>query len=177
MTSLTVEALADATSFRELSEDDYITLQNKIFTKNNENVNEFLRFAKSEYNYTEEVAAATDEVSVAITAAYDAVSKGVLRFAIENPDATADQIQEKGDALIEAQADAFKAAKREGYLRYLDNTGDGAVPYSFPIDPDNPVESIRDFMRGFRLTDAQEGILLGRIRVLKSSRFKAQWQQ
>jgi len=161
---------------------DYNTLENKIFTKNNENLNEFLRFAKATYNYTEEVAASTDEVSVAITAAYDAVAQGLIDFAIDNPAATALQIKTEGDALIEAQAKAFKAAKREGYLRYLDNTGGGqvgsAVPYSFPIDPDNPVQSIQDFMRsGVVLTESQQGILLGRIRVLNSSRFKAQWQQ
>jgi len=179
---LTIADLEEAKQTRSLSAQDYITLENKIFTKNNENLNEFLRFAKATYNYTEEVAASTDEVSVAITAAYDAVAQGLIDFAIDNPAATALQIKTEGDALIQDQTDAFNAAKREGYLRYLDNTGGGqvgsAVPYSFPIDPDNPVQSIQDFMRsGVVLTESQQGILLGRIRVLNSSRFKAQWQQ
>ena len=175
---LTISDLEEAKLTRSLSAQDYIILENKIFTKNNENVNEFLRFAKATYNYTEEVAASTDEVSVAITAAYDAVAQGLIDFAILNPDATASQIKTEGNSLIQDQTDAFNAAKREGYLRYLDNTGDGAVPFSFPIDPDNPVESIREFMRsGAVLTESQQGILLGRIRVLNSSRFKAQWQQ
>ena len=175
---LTIADLEEAKQTRSLSAQDYITLENKIFTKNNEKVNEFLRFAKATYNYTEEVAASTDEVSVAITAAYDAVAQGLIDFAILNPDATASQIKTEGNSLIQDQTDAFNAAKREGYLRYLDNTGDGAVPFSFPIDPDNPVESIREFMRsGAVLTESQQGILLGRIRVLNSSRFKAQWQQ
>ena len=174
---LTIDDLEEAKLTRSLSAEDYITLENKIFTKNDKNVNEFLRFAKATYNYTEEVAASTDEVSVAITAAYDAVAQGLIDFAILNPDATSGDIRTKGNSLIQQQTDAFNAAKREGYLRYLDNTGGGAVPFSFNIDPDNPVESIRDFMRRFNLTEAQEGILLGRIRVLNSSRFKAQWQQ
>ena len=175
---LTIADLEEAKQTRSLSAQDYITLENKIFTKNNEKVNEFLRFAKATYNYTEEVAASTDEVSVAITAAYDAVAQGLIDFAIDNPAATALQIKTEGNSLIQDQTDAFNAAKREGYLRYLDNTGDGAVPFSFPIDPDNPVESIREFMRsGAVLTESQQGILLGRIRVLNSSRFKAQWQQ
>lgn len=179
---LTIADLEEAKQTRSLSAQDYITLENKIFTKNNENVNEFLRFAKATYNYTEEVAASTDEVSVAITAAYDAVAQGLIDFAIDNPAATALQIKTEGDALIEVQAEAFKAAKREGYLRYLDNTGGAqvgsAVPYSFPIDPDNPVQSIEEFMAsGVNLREEQEAILLGRIRVLNSSRFKAQWQQ
>ena len=175
---LTIADLEEAKDTRSLSAQDYITLENKIFTKNNEKVNEFLRFAKATYNYTEEVAASTDEVSVAITAAYDAVAQGLIDFAIDNPAATALQIKTEGNSLIQDQTDAFNAAKREGYLRYLDNTGDGAVPFSFPIDPDNPVESIREFMRsGAVLTESQQGILLGRIRVLNSSRFKAQWQQ
>lgn len=175
---LTIADLEEAKQTRSLSAQDYITLENKIFTKNNEKVNEFLRFAKATYNYTEEVAASTDEVSVAITAAYDAVAQGLIDFAILNPDATASQIKTEGNSLIQDQTDAFNAATCEGYLRYLDNTGDGAVPFSFPIDPDNPVESIREFMRsGAVLTESQQGILLGRIRVLNSSRFKAQWQQ
>ena len=175
---LTIADLEEAKKTRSLSAEDYITLENKIFTKNNEKVNEFLRFAKATYNYTEEVAASTDEVSVAITAAYDAVAQGLIDFAINNPAATALQIKTEGNSLIQDQTDAFNAAKREGYLRYLDNTGGGAVPYSFPIDSDNPVESIREFMRsGVVLTESQQGILLGRIRVLNSSRFKAQWQQ
>jgi len=179
---LTINDLEEAKQTRSLSAQDYITLENKIFAKNNENVNEFLRFAKATYNYTEEVAASTDEVSVAITAAYDAVAQGLIDFAILNPDATSGDIRTKGNSLIQQQTDAFNAAKREGYLRYLDNTGGGqvgsAVPYSFLIDPDNPVQSIQDFMRsGVVLTESQQGILLGRIRVLNSSRFKAQWQQ
>ena len=179
---LTIADLEEAKLTRSLSAQDYITLENKIFTKNNENLNEFLRFAKATYNYTEEVAASTDEVSVAITAAYDAVAQGLIDFAIDNPAATALQIKTEGNSLIQDQTDAFNAAKREGYLRYLDNTGGGqvgsAVPYSFPIDPDNPVQSIEEFMRsGVNLREEQEAILLGRIRVLNSSRFKAQWQQ
>ena len=84
-------------------------------------------------------------------------------------------------ALIEEQAEAHRAVKREGYLRYIDNTGSGRstspVPYSFPMDPDNPVLSIETFMAsGVTLTPAQTQTLLGRIRVLNSLRFKEQWQ-
>ena len=175
---LTVEALADAITFRELSEANYITLENKIFTKNNENVNEFLRFAKATYNYTEEVAAATDEVSVAITAAYDAVAQGLIDFAIENPAATALQIKTEGDALIKEQEEAFKAAKREGYLRYLNNTKSASGPGGrVPMDADDPIGSIRKFIRENKgsITENEELILLGRIKVLQSARFVGQF--
>jgi len=179
---LTIEELNEARSINSLSGADYITLENKIFTKNNERLNEFLRFAKAEYSYTEEVAEADDEISVAITAAYDAVAKGLIEFTMDNPDATSTQIKTKGRALIAEQAEAHRAVKREGYLRYIDNTGGGRstspVPYSFPMDPDNPVLSIETFMNsGVILTPAQTQTLLGRIRVLNSPRFKEQWQQ
>ena len=179
---LTIEELNDARLTNSLSGADYISLENKIYTKNNERLNEFLRFAKAEYSYTEEVAEADDEISVAITAAYDAVAKGLIEFTMDNPDATSTQIKTEGMSLIEEQKEAHRAVKREGYLRYIDNTGSGRstspVPYSFPMDPDNPVLSIETFMEsGVILTPAQTQTLLGRIRVLNSPRFKEQWQQ
>jgi len=175
---LTIDELHSARLTNSLSGADYISLENKIFTKNNEKLNEFLRFAKAEYSYTEEVAEADDEISVAITAAYDAVAKGLIEFTIDNPDATSTQIKTEGMALIAEQAEAHKAVKREGYLRYLDKTGDGAIPIAFPIDPANPVQSINNFLSsGVVLREEQRQILLGRIRVLNSPRFKEQWQQ
>ena len=179
---LTIDELNQARLTNSLSGADYILLENKIYTKNNERLNEFLRFAKAEYSYTEEVAEADDEISVAITAAYDAVAKGLIEFTMDNPDATSTQIKTEGMALIEEQKEAHRAVKREGYLRYIDNTGSGRstspVPYSFPMDPDNPVLSIETFMKsGVILTPAQTQTLLGRIRVLNSPRFKEQWQQ
>lgn len=175
---LTIADLEEAKQTRSLSAQDYITLENKIFTQNNQNVNEFLRFAKATYNYTEEVAAATDEVSVAITAAYDAVAQGLIDFAIDNPAATSDQIQEKGDALIKAQEEAFKAAKREGYLRYINNTIAAAGPGGrVPMSADDPIGSIRKFIRENKgsITENEELILLGRIKVLQSARFVGQF--
>jgi len=60
----------------------------------------------------------------------------------------------------------------------LDKTGDGAIPIAFPIDPANPVQSINNFLSsGVVLREEQRQILLGRIRVLNSPRFKEQWQQ
>ena len=175
---LTIDELNQARLTNSLSGADYITLENKIFTKNNENLNEFLRFAKAEYSYTEEVAEADDEISVAITAAYDAVAKGLIEFTMDNPDATSTQIKTEGRALIAEQAEAHRAVKREGYLKYLDKTGDGAIPIAFPIDPANPVQSINNFLSsGVVLREEQRQILLGRIRVLNSPRFKEQWQQ
>ena len=175
---LTIQELNQARLTNSLSGADYIALENKIFTKNNENLNEFLRFAKAEYSYTEEVAEADDEISVAITAAYDAVAKGLIEFTMDNPDATSTQIKTEGRALIAEQAEAHRAVKREGYLRYLDKTGDGAIPIAFPIDPANPVQSINNFLSsGVALRGEQRDILLGRIRVLNSPRFKEQWQQ
>jgi len=175
---LTIDELHSARLTNSLSGADYISLENKIFTKNNEKLNEFLRFAKAEYSYTEEVAEADDEISVAITAAYDAVAKGLIEFTMDNPDATSTQIKTEGMALIAEQKEAHKAVKREGYLRYIDNTGDGAIPIAFPIDPANPVQSINNFLSsGVVLREEQREILLGRIRVLNSPRFKEQWQQ
>lgn len=175
---LTIDDLEQAKLARSLSAEDYITLENKIFTKNDKNVNEFLRFAKATYNYTEEVAASTDEVSVAITAAYDAVAQGLIDFAIDNPAATALQIKTEGDALIKEQAEAFKAAKREGYLRYLNNTKSASAPGGrVPMDADDPIGSIRKFIRENKgsLDGNEELILLGRIRVLQSARFTGQF--
>ena len=178
--NLTIQQLTEARLTRSLSSADYISLENKIFTKNNENLNEFLRFAKAEYSYTEEVAEADDEISVAITAAYDAVAKGLIEFTMDNPDATSTQINTEGRALIAEQKEAHEAVKREGYLRYIDNTSSGragsSVPYSFPMDPDNPVLSIETFMESdVILTQPQKETLLGRIKVLKSLRFRAQY--
>jgi len=175
---LTIDDLEQAKQTRSLSAEDYITLENKIFTKNDKNVNEFLRFAKATYNYTEEVAASTDEVSVAITAAYDAVAQGLIDFAIDNPAATALQIKTEGDALIKQQAEAFKAAKREGYLRYLNNTKSASAPGGrVPMDADDPIGSIRKFIRENKgsIPENDELILLGRIRVLQSARFTGQF--
>ena len=175
---LTISDLEEAKLTRSLSAQDYITLENKIFTKNNENVNEFLRFAKATYNYTEEVAASTDEVSVAITAAYDAVAQGLIDFAIDNPAATALQIKTEGDALIKEQAEAFKAAKREGYLRYINNTKSASAPGGrVPMSADDPIGSIRKFIRENKgsITENEELILLGRIKVLQSARFTGQF--
>ena len=175
---LTISDLEEAKLTRSLSAQDYITLENKIFTKNNENVNEFLRFAKATYNYTEEVAASTDEVSVAITAAYDAVAQGLIDFAIDNPAATALQIKTEGDALIKEQAEAFKAAKREGYLRYINNTKSASAPGGrVPMSADDPIGSIRKFIRENKgsITESEELILLGRIKVLQSARFAGQF--
>jgi|11_taG_2_1085331.scaffolds.fasta_scaffold00625_5 hypothetical protein len=175
---LTIDDLEEAKLTRSLSAQDYITLENKIFTQNNQNVNEFLRFAKATYNYTEEVAAATDEVSVAITAAYDAVAQGLIDFAIDNPAATALQIKTEGDALIKEQAEAFKAAKREGYLRYLNNTKSASAPGGrVPMDADDPIGSIRKFIRENKgsIPESEELILLGRIKVLQSARFAGQF--
>jgi hypothetical protein len=153
-------------------------LENKIFTKNDKNLNEFLRFVRAKYNYTEEIAAERDEVSAAITSAFDLVSGGLIEFSIDNPDATSLQIKTEGNRLIQEQAEAFAATKREGYLKYLDYTGDGAIPIAFPIDPANPVQSINNFLSsGVVLREEQRQILLGRIRVLNSPRFKEQWQQ
>ena len=178
--NLTIQQLTEARLTRSLSSADYISLENKIFTKNNENLNEFLRFAKAEYSYTEEVAEADDEISVAITAAYDAVAKGLIEFTMDNPDATSTQIKNEGRTLIAEQKEAHEAVKREGYLRYIDNTSSGragsSVPYSFPMDPDNPVLSIETFMESdVILTQPQKDTLLGRIKVLKSLRFRAQY--
>ena len=175
---LTIADLEEAKDTRSLSAQDYIILENKIFTKNNEKVNEFLRFAKATYNYTEEVAAATDEVSVAITAAYDAVAQGLIDFAIDNPAATALQIKTEGDALIKEQEEAFKAAKREGYLRYINNTKSAAGPGGrVPMSADDPIGSIRKFIRENKgsITENEELILLGRIKVLQSARFVGQF--
>jgi hypothetical protein len=117
-------------------------------------------------------------VSVAITAAYDAVAQGLIDFAIDNPAATALQIKTEGDALIKEQAEAFKAAKREGYLRYLNNTKSASAPGGrVPMDADDPIGSIRKFIRENKgsIPENEELILLGRIKVLQSARFAGQF--
>ena len=173
---LTIEELNEARSINSLSGADYIMLENKIFTKNNERLNEFLRFAKAEYSYTEEVAEADDEISVAITAAYDAVAKGLIEFTMDNPDATSTQIKTEGMALIEEQAEAHEAVKREGYLKYLSQTETVLPGITFTVGATNPIGDINTFLNsGVPIRPNQRQILLNRIKVLKSTRFRAQY--
>jgi len=173
---LTIDELEEAKQTRSLSAQDYITLENKIFTKNNENLNEFLRFAKAEYSYTEEVAEADDEISVAITAAYDAVAKGLIEFTMDNPDATSTQIKTEGMALIAEQAEAHEAVKREGYLKYLSQTETVLPGIRFTVGATNPIGDINAFLNSdVPITPNQRQILLNRIKVLKSTRFRAQY--
>ena len=173
---LTIADLEEAKDTRSLSAQDYITLENKIFTKNDKNVNEFLRFAKAEYSYTEEVAEADDEISVAITAAYDAVAKGLIEFTMDNPDATSTQIKTKGMALIAEQAEAHEAVKREGYLKYLSQTETVLPGITFTVGATNPIGDINTFLNsGVPIRPNQRQILLNRIKVLKSTRFRAQY--
>ena len=173
---LTIAELEEAKLTRSLSAQDYITLENKIFTKNDKNVNEFLRFAKAEYSYTEEVAEADDEISVAITAAYDAVAKGLIEFTMDNPDATSTQIKTKGMALIAEQAEAHEAVKREGYLKYLSQTETVLPGITFTVGATNPIGDINTFLNsGVPIRPNQRQILLNRIKVLKSTRFRAQY--
>jgi len=173
---LTIAELEEAKLTRSLSAQDYITLENKIFTKNDKNVNEFLRFAKAEYSYTEEVAEADDEISVAITAAYDAVAKGLIEFTMDNPDATSTQIKTEGMALIAEQAEAHEAVKREGYLKYLSQTETVLPGITFTVGATNPIGDINIFLNsGVPISPNQRQILLNRIKVLKSTRFRAQY--
>jgi hypothetical protein len=173
---LTIADLEEAKQTRSLSAEDYITLENKIFTKNDKNLNEFLRFAKAEYSYTEEVAEADDEISVAITAAYDAVAKGLIEFTMDNPDATSTQIKTEGMALIEEQAEAHEAVKREGYLKYLSQTETVLPGITFTVGETNPIGDINTFLNsGVPIRPNQRQILLNRIKVLKSTRFRAQY--
>ena len=173
---LTIDELHSARLTNSLSGADYISLENKIFTKNNERLNEFLRFAKAEYSYTEEVAEADDEISVAITAAYDAVAKGLIEFTMDNPDATSTQIKTEGMALIAEQAEAHKAVKREGYLKYLSQTETVLPGITFTVGETNPIVDINTFLNsGVPISPNQRQILLNRIKVLKSLRFRAQY--
>jgi len=173
---LTIEELNQARLTNSLSGADYIMLENKIFTKNDKNLNEFLRFAKAEYSYTEEVAEADDEISVAITAAYDAVAKGLIEFTMDNPDATSTQIKTEGRALIAEQAEAHKAVKREGYLKYLSQTETVLPGITFTVGEANPIVDINTFLNsGVPISPNQRQILLNRIKVLKSLRFRAQY--
>jgi len=173
---LTIDELHDARLTNSLSGADYISLENKIYTKNNERLNEFLRFAKAEYSYTEEVAEADDEISVAITAAYDAVAKGLIEFTMDNPDATSTQIKTEGMALIEEQAEAHEAVKREGYLKYLSQTETVLPGITFTVGETNPIGDINTFLNsGVPIRPNQRQILLNRIKVLKSTRFRAQY--
>ena len=173
---LTIDELEEAKQTRSLSAEDYITLENKIFAKNDKNLNEFLRFAKAEYSYTEEVAEADDEISVAITAAYDAVAKGLIEFTMDNPDATSTQIKTEGMALIAEQAEAHEAVKREGYLQYLSQTETVLPGITFTVGATNPIVDINTFLNsGVPISPNQRQILLNRIKVLKSLRFRAQY--
>ena len=174
--NLTIQELTDARLTRSLSSENYIALENKIFTKNDKNLNEFLRFAKAVYSYTEEVAEADDEISVAITAAYDAVAKGLIEFTMDNPDATSTQIKTEGRALIEEQKEAHEAVKREGYLKYLSQTETALPGITFAVGATDPIGDINIFLNSaVPIRPNQRQILLNRIKVLKSLRFRAQY--
>jgi len=122
------------------------------------------------------VAEADDEISVAITAAYDAVAKGLIKFTMDNPDATSTQIKTEGMALIAEQAEAHEAVKREGYLQYLSQTETVLPGITFTVGEDNPIGDINIFLNsGVPISPNQRQILLNRIKVLKSLRFRAQY--
>lgn len=161
---------------RSLNGPDYTMLSNKIFTKSNESMNDFLRVVRARYSYSEELAANDDDLSRASRAAYDAVSGGLALFAVNNPSARSQDFQAEGNRLMEDQEAVYQAAQRDEFLSYLAATSrKGRADTQITISPANPIADIEAYMLNNILSESQALILQGRIRTIKS-RFGSLYQ-
>ena len=171
---LTVVLLSQNKRF--LSGSDYTMLSNKIFTKSNESMNDFLRVVRARYSYSEELAANDDDLSRASRAAYDAVSGGLALFAVNNPSARSQDFQAEGNRLMEDQEAVYQAAQRDEFLSYLAATSrKGRADTQITISPANPIADIEAYMLNNILSEGQASILQGRIRTIKN-RFGGMYQ-
>lgn len=156
---------------RYLSGPDYNMLLNKIFTKSNESVNDFLRVVRARYSYSEELAANDDDLSRASRAAYDAVSGGLALFAVDNPSATSRDFQVEGNRLMEDQEAVYQAAQRDEFLSYLAATTTKIAGKTIQISEATPIADIQAFIDSTELSAVQVSVLKGRQRTI-AKRFR-----
>ena len=156
---------------RSLSGSDYNMLLNKIFTKSNESLNDFLRVVRAKYSYSEELAANDDDLSRASRAAYDAVSGSLALFAFNNPQATADAVKQEGNRLMDDQEAVYQAAQREEFLSYLAATTTKIAGKTIQISEATPVADIQAFIDSTELSAVQVSVLKGRQRTI-AKRFR-----
>ena len=156
---------------RSLSGSDYNMLLNKIFTKSNESLNDFLRVVRAKYSYSEELAANDDDLSRASRAAYDAVSGSLALFAFNNPQATADAVKQEGNRLMDDQEAVYQAAQREEFLSYLAATTTKIAGKTIQISEATPVADIQAFIDSTQLSGVQVSVLKGRQRTI-AKRFR-----
>ena len=161
---------------RSLNGPDYTMLSNKIFTKSNESLSEFLPVVRMRYEFSEERAGNDDDASRASREAYATVYGGLALFAVQNPSATSQDFQAEGNRLMDAQEAIYQAAQREEFLSYLDATSrKGRGDTLITISAANPIADIEAYMLNNILSENQASILQGRIRTIKS-RFGSLYQ-
>ena len=146
-------------------------LLNKIFTKSNESLNDFLRVVRAKYSYSEELAANDDDLSRASRAAYDAVSGSLALFAFNNPQATADAVKQEGNRLMDDQEAVYQAAQREEFLSYLAATTTKIAGKTIQISEATPIADIQAFIDSTQLSGVQVSVLKGRQRTI-AKRFR-----
>ena len=130
-----------------LSIDKYITLQNMIYSEADANFRGYMKTVSAVFNWTEETAGSDDDLAQAANAAYFSVYNDLSDWfnEPENKDATIREIKAEGERLVEAVRAGFDAAKEQKYLNFLvkiEKFGKNGLKLS----PDNPIQSIDDFI-------------------------------
>ena len=132
---------------RNLSDGDYITLQNMIFSEADANFRGYMKTVSSVFEWTEQTAGNDDDLAQAANAAYFSVYNDLSDWfnEPENKDASIREIKAEGERLVEAVRVGFDAAKRQKYLNFLakiEKFGKNGLTLS----ANNPDESIDDFI-------------------------------
>ena len=130
-----------------LSIGNYITLQNTIYSEADANFRGYMKTVSSVFNWTEETAGSDDDLAQAANAAYFSVYNDLSDWfnEPENKDATIREIKAEGERLVSAVRAGFDAAKEQKYLNFLvkiEKFGKNGLKLS----PDNPIQSIDDFI-------------------------------
>jgi len=131
----------------KLSSGDYITLQNMIFSEAEANFRGYMKTVSAVFNWTEETAGSDDDLAQAANAAYFSVYNDLSNWfnEPENKDATIREIKAEGERLVEEVRVGFDAAKKQKYLNFLvkiEKFGKNGLK----LNPDNPIQSIDDFI-------------------------------
>jgi len=130
-----------------LSSDDYITLQNMIFSEADANFRGYMKTVSAVFNWTEETAGSDDDLAQAANAAYFSVYNDLSDWfrEPENKDATIREIKAEGERLVSAVRAGFDAAKEQKYLNFLvkiEKFGKNGLK----LNANNPIQSIDDFI-------------------------------
>jgi hypothetical protein len=154
-----------------LSSDDYITLQNMIFSEADANFRGYMKTVSAVFNWTEETAGSDDDLAQAANAAYFSVYNDLSDWfrEPENKDATIREIKAEGERLVSAVRAEFDAAKEQKYLNFLakiEKYGGSGLK----LKATNPIKSIDDFIAARPSMDrnTKDGLLRRKQALLKS---------